>query len=200
VVAHLAIHLHHHFHGPRVDFDAVALTAAASWLGITGPGEAVLIAAGIAASRGHPDIGSVVLFAWGGALTGGLGGWLLGRLGGRRVVLAGRWLRGTRERALEKGERFFERFGWLTVYFVPSWVCGINGMSAARFIPATLAWTLAWALALGLASYAIGPSIRDVATDVGFAGIAVLAVLAVAVGFLAWRRARRRRGNIGPTD
>ncbi len=200
MVLHVAIHLHHHFNGPRVDFDAVALTAAASWLGITGPGEAVLIAAGIAASRGHPDIGSVVLFAWGGAVAGGVGGWLLGRLGGRRVVLAGRWLRRSRERALEKGERFFERFGWLTVYFVPSWVCGINGMSAARFIPATVAWTLAWALALGLGSYAVGPGIRDVAADVGLVGVIGIAVAVVTVGLLAWRGARRRRRKIGPTD
>jgi membrane protein DedA with SNARE-associated domain len=199
-VTALAVHLHHHFHGPRVGFDAVALTAAASWFGITGPGEAVLIAAGIAASRGHPDIGSVILFAWVGAMAGGVGGWLLGRLGGRRVVLAGRWLRGWRERTLAKGERFFERFGWLTVYFVPSWVCGINGMSAGRFLPAIAAWTLAWALALGLGAYAIGPSIRDVAADVGFAGVAGIVLVAAVGGLLAWRAARHRRGRIGSND
>jgi membrane protein DedA with SNARE-associated domain len=199
-VTALAVHLHHHFHGPRVDFDAVALTAAASWLGITGPGEAVLIAAGIAASRGHPDIASVVLFAWAGAMAGGVGGWLLGRLGGRRVVLAGRWLRGWRERTLAKGERFFERFGWLTVYFVPSWVCGINGMSAGRFLPATAAWTLAWALALGLGAYALGPGIRDIAAEVGLAGVVGIALLACGAGLVAWRAARHRRGRIGSND
>jgi membrane protein DedA with SNARE-associated domain len=193
VLTQLAIHVHH-FHGPRVDFDAVALAAAASWLGVLGVGEAVLIGAGIAASRGHPDIASIILFAWGGATVGGVVGWLIGRYGGRRVVLAGRWLHGTRERALEQGERFFERFGWLAVYLAPSWVAGINGMSAGRFLPANAVWALAWALGLGLGSYAIGPSVRDISADVGLIGTLLLAALAIGAVLVTRSGIRRRRG------
>jgi membrane protein DedA with SNARE-associated domain len=196
VLTQLAIHVHH-FHGPRVDFDAVALAAAASWLGVFGVGEAVLIGAGIAASRGHPDIASIILFAWGGATVGGVVGWLIGRYGGRRVVLAGRWLHGTRERALEQGERFFKRFGWLAVYLAPSWVAGINGMSAGRFLPANAVWALAWALGLGLGSYAIGPSVRDISADIGLIGTLLLAALAIGAVLATRSGIRRRRGG-GP--
>jgi membrane protein DedA with SNARE-associated domain len=188
----LAIHVHH-FHRPSVDFDVVALAAAASWLGVAGVGEAVLVGAGIAASRGHPDIGSVVLFAWGGATIGGVAGWLIGRYGGRRMVLAGRWLHSFRERALESGERFFDRFGWLAVYLAPSWVAGINGMSAGRFLPLNAAWALVWAAGLGLGAYAIGPSVRDVASDIGLIGTILVVALAAGAALVTRSRMHRRR-------
>jgi membrane protein DedA with SNARE-associated domain len=121
-------------------------------------------------------------------------GWLIGRYGGRRVVLAGRWLHGTRERALEQGERFFERFGWLAVYLAPSWVAGINGMSAGRFLPANAVWALAWALGLGLGSYAIGPSVRDISADIGLIGTLLLAALAIGALLVTRSGIRRRRG------
>jgi membrane protein DedA with SNARE-associated domain len=192
VLAQLAIHIHH-IHRPSVDFDAVALAAAASWLGLAGVGEAVLVGAGIAASRGHPDIASVILFAWGGATVGGVVGWLVGRYGGRRVVLAGRWLRAKRERALEHGERFFDRFGWLAVYLAPSWVAGINGMGPARFLPLNAAWALVWAVSIGLGAYAIGPSVRDIVSDVGLVGTLLVVALAIGAALVTRSRMRRRR-------
>ena len=195
VLEQLAIHVHH-FHGPRgVGLDAVALAAAATWIGVAGIGEAVIIAAGIAASRGHPDIASVILFAWVGANAGGIAGWLIGRQGGRRAVLVGRWLKRPRRRLLERGDRFFENYGWLAVYLAPSWVAGINKMSAGRFLPANAVWALVWALGLGLGAYAIGPSVRDLWDDFGLIGAIVLA-LVVLGGLLATRLGlRRRRGS-----
>ena len=192
MLAQLAIHVHH-FHGPRgVGLDAVALAAAASWLGVVGVGEAVLIAAGIVAARGHADIASVILFAWVGGNLGGIVGWLIGRKGGRPLVLAGRWLKRPRERAIKRGDRFFERYGWLAVYLAPSWVAGINKMSAGRFIPANAAWTLVWALGLGLGAYAIGPSVGDLWDDFGLIG-ALVVVVGVGGAVLATRLGLRRR-------
>jgi membrane protein DedA with SNARE-associated domain len=192
VLAHVALHGIHHPHGPSVDFGLVALAAAASWVGVAGVGEAVLVAAGIAASRGHPDIGWVVFFAWAGAVVGGIVGWLIGRYGGRRVVLAGRWLRSSRLRALDVGERFFKRFGWLAVYLAPSWVAGLNKMSTASYMLANAAWALVWALSLGLGSYAIGPSVRDLWGDFGLIGALVL-VAGILVALLLTRLGFRRR-------
>jgi membrane protein DedA with SNARE-associated domain len=194
VLTQLALHVHH-FHGPRVDLDAVALAAAATWVGVPGVGEAVLIGAGIAASRGHPDIASVILFAWVGANVGGVAGWLVGRQGGRRVALAGRWLKRARRRGLEQGERFFDRYGWLAVYVAPSWVAGINRMSPVRFAAANAAWALVWALGLGLGSYAIGPSVRDIWNDVGLIGTLAIVVAVLVVLLLTRLGMRRRRGG-----
>jgi membrane protein DedA with SNARE-associated domain len=197
VLTHLAIHVGHH--APRVDLVGLALAAAVSWIGVTGPGEVALVGAGIAASRGHPAIGSVIAFAWCGATVGGVGGWLAGRYGGRRIVLAGRWLHGMRERALEKGNRFFEqRYGLVAVYFAPSWVAGINRMSAARFLPANALCALVWALLLGLGSYALGPSIRDISADVGLVGTLVIVAVAVAAAVLRRLGMRRRAQSRRP--
>jgi membrane protein DedA with SNARE-associated domain len=196
VVHHIvaALHVHHHVRGPRLDYVGVALGAALGWLGIFGPGEAVLIAAGIAASRGRLDIVAVIVSAWIGATAGGVGGWLVGRYGGRRVVLAGRWLRGARARALEHGNRFFERYGLLAVYFAPSWTAGINAMRAERFLPANAVCALVWALLVGLGSYLIGPSIREIAQDIGIFGATSIVAAALAAVFArAWLRRRRAR-------
>src|SRR6059058_2171381 len=81
-----AIQLHHRFHGPHVDYAAVGLAAAASWIGVAGVGEAALIAAGIAAGRGKVDISSILVVAWVGAMVGGAVGWLIGIRGGRALM------------------------------------------------------------------------------------------------------------------
>ncbi|MEA2392803.1 MAG: hypothetical protein QOJ82_694 [Solirubrobacteraceae bacterium] len=188
-----SLHLHHHLQGRKVDYIGVALAAFLSWAGISGPGEAALIAAGIAASRGRVDIAGAIAFAWGGATTGGVVGWLVGRHGGRRAILAGRWLRRPRERALDHGDRFFERFGWVAVYFAPSWAAGINGMRARLFVPANAVCALVWSLLIGLGAYALGPSIRDIASDVGLAGAAAIVVAVPTAALLARRRMRNRR-------
>ena len=191
-----ALHLHHHVRGSRLDYAGLTLAAAISWVGLPGPGEAALIAAAIAAAHGRLDLASVVFTAWIGAAIGGTCGWLIGRLGGPRVLTAGSWLRDVRERALARGNRFFERYGWVAVYFAPSWAAGINQMSAPRFLPANAVCSLLWALIIGGAAYALGPSARDVADDVGWIGSSAIVVLVVVSTVLA--RRRRRSGGSPP--
>jgi membrane protein DedA with SNARE-associated domain len=179
---------------PRADYAGIALAAAISWAGLPGPGEAALIAAGIAASRGKLDLTAVLALAWAGATVGGTAGWLVGHHGGRRIVLAGQWFRQRRERALHHGSRFFDRYGILAVYFTPSWVAGLNAMSARRFLPANALSAVAWAVPIGLGAYLIGPSIADIATDFGLIGTAVVVILAVVVAVMGRRRLRHHEG------
>ena len=58
IFALLHIHLHHQFHGPPFDYVGLAVAAAASWIGVPGPGEPVLIAAGVLAAKHKLDLGS----------------------------------------------------------------------------------------------------------------------------------------------
>ena len=184
--------VHHRFHGPRVDYVAVAAAAALSWLVVTGPGEAVLIAAGLAAARHRVDIASVIAVAWVGAMVGGAAGWAVGRKGGRSLVLAQGPLLRRRERMVASGERVYERYGVLAVYLAPSWMAGINAMPPVRFLIADAIATLAWALLVGLGAFLVGPSIADIVGDIGLVGLGAIAVL-VAVGAALRRRRRRRR-------
>ena len=183
---------HHRFHGPGVDYAAVGAAAALSWLVMTGPGEAALIAAGVAAARHRVDIGSILLVAWAGAMIGGIGGWLVGLKGGRAVVLAPGPLLGKRRRMVASGERLFARYGPLAVYVAPTWMAGIHGMRWSRFLPANAIAALVWTLLVGLGAFLVGPPIEEVISDVGLAGIVLLVLLACA-GVLARVLHVRRR-------
>ena len=131
-----ALHIHHHLHGPSVGYFGIGLAAAASWVGVPGPGEAALVAGGILAAQGRLDLAELLVVAWLGAAVGGVAGWAVGRHAGRPLLSTEGPLHRQRVAALERGERFFARFGVLAVYFAPSWVAGSTGLRAARFLPA----------------------------------------------------------------
>jgi membrane protein DedA with SNARE-associated domain len=186
-----ALHVHHHFHGPSLGYVAIGLAAAASWVGVPGPGEPVLISAGILAARGRLDLAEVLAVAWAGATVGGVAGWVLGHRAGRALMSGRGPLRHQREKALARGERFFARYGLLAVYFAPSWVAGSTGMGGSRFLPANALAGLIWTLLVGLGAYAVGPPIAEVIADVGLVGAVVLGgLIAAAVIAALGRRGR----------
>jgi membrane protein DedA with SNARE-associated domain len=186
-------HLHHHLHGPSLGYAGIGLAAAASWAGVPGPGETLLIAGGILAARGRLDLLEVLVVAWIGAMLGGAAGWALGRRAGHALLAAPGPLREQRVAAIARGERFFARFGVLAVYVAPSWVAGSTGLSAARFIPANAVSAGIWAALVGVGAYAVGPPIADLVGDVGLAGLLVLVALALAgVAYAILGRPRRQ--------
>ena len=189
----LAPHVHHRFAGPHADYVGVALAAAISWVGLTGPGEAALIAASISAAQGHVDIVGVLAVAWVGAMGGGTVGWLIGLRGGRSLIGKPGPLHHTRKRLLRYGDDVYARRGWLAVYLAPSWMAGVSGMPARRFAPANAIASLLWSLTIGLGAFLAGPSIADIVGDVGVAGLVALIGFAVISALLTNRRRQRRR-------
>jgi membrane protein DedA with SNARE-associated domain len=192
LAVHVHVHLHHHFHGPPGGYIGLAAAALASWAGFPGPGEAALVAAGVVAARGRLDVTEVVLIAWAAAAAGGMLGWALGLRGGRAVVATRRLpLHRLRMRTLAQGERFYERYGLLAVFFTPSWMAGIAEMRWTRFVPANAAAALVWAVTIGVGSYFAGPPIVDIVQGAGTVGL--LVALGVLVGGAALEALRRRR-------
>jgi membrane-associated protein len=191
-----ALHIHHHVHGPKGDYIGLGAAAFASWAAIPGAGEAALIAAGILAARGKLDISAAVVIAWAGATLGGTAGWLVGLKAGRvALTKPGRTYR-FRMSTLARGDRFYERFGLVAVFFTPSWVAGIHGMRSSRFIPANAVSALVWALLVGVGAYFVGAPIVDFLEDLGLvSGIlfGVLVLAAVAGGVAHQRRRKKRR-------
>ena len=192
VQALVHVHLHHHFHGPPLGYFAIGLAAAASWAGVPGPGEPVLIAGGLYAARGRLDLAEVLLTAWAGATVGGVIGWAVGRRGGRRLFTIAGPLHRQRLRAVERGERFFERFGVLAVYLAPSWVAGTVEMRARRFLPANAVAGAVWTLLIGLGAYFAGPAIADSLSDVGLVGLVAVVVAAVTLALARRFQSRPR--------
>lgn len=192
---HIHIHLHHQFHGPPFDYAGLAVAAAASWIGVPGPGEPVLIAAGVLAAKHQLDIASVVFVAWVAATAGGATGWLIGRGAGRAFLTAPGPLRAARVRAVERGEQVFERYPVIAIVLTPSWVAGINRVRAAVYHPTNAVSAALWAAGLGFGAYLVGPTIVEFADDLGLVtGIIVGVMIASAVLLelrRRWRKASR---------
>jgi membrane protein DedA with SNARE-associated domain len=180
----------HHVHGPSIGYAAIALAAAASWFGVPGPGEAVLIGAAVLAARHRLDIGPVIVVAAIGATLGGIAGWLAGIKVSRRVLTAKGPLLTTRRRMIKKGEDFFERHGPLGVFLAPSWAAGIHNMRASRFIPLNTIAAIGWAVVYGGIAYLVGPSVAEVLGDLG--SYLPLVLIAAVIVLVVVRRRRRR--------
>jgi membrane protein DedA with SNARE-associated domain len=193
---HLHLHLLHHVHGPAIDYLGVALAAFASWVGVPGPGEPVLIAAGVFAARHKLDISPVLLAAWVGALTGGIVGWLAGMKAGRTVLTARGPLHATRLKAVERGEQVFKRMEVLAIVLTPSWVAGINRAGAGVYLTTNaVSAALLWTVPIGLAAYYAGPPVLDLVNDEGVVlTAAAVLVIGVPVGIEIVRRRGRRAG------
>jgi membrane protein DedA with SNARE-associated domain len=188
----LHLHIHLHPRGPGIDYVGVLIASAASWAGLPGPGEAVLIAAALAAAHHHLDLASIIVVAWAGATTGGMLGWVVGRRAGRGVLTAPGPLHGLRLALTASGDRFFARYGVLAVLFTPSWVAGIVRMRASLYVPVNAISAIVWAVAIGLGAYWIGPPVADLASDEGLLAWLVVGGLVAAFAFVMLRNRVRR--------
>lgn len=198
-----ALHHHHRFSGSPVDYSAVAAGAAASWLGVPGPGEPLLITAGILAAKNKLDIASVVLVAWVSATGGGVGGWLVGRHFGRRLLSIKGPLHQFRRDAVARGDAVFKRYPVVAIILTPSWIAGIHRVRSSLYLPVNAASAAAWAAGIGLGAYYAGPPVIDVIDDIGWAGgsaLVALIVLVVGGELLRRHRARRRRASLQAPD
>jgi membrane protein DedA with SNARE-associated domain len=149
----------------------------------------------------------VILAAIAGAISGDNSGYLLGRTGGRRLVLRyGSYVR-LDERKLGAAQGYYRRHGDKTVFFgrfvavLRAWsafLAGLNHMPWPKFVLFDSAGAIVWSALWGILAFEFGRNLATVqrlVTDVGIAGIVVVA-LAVA-GLVFWRiRAHRRAAQL----
>ncbi|HWF49940.1 MAG TPA: VTT domain-containing protein [Solirubrobacteraceae bacterium] len=192
---HLHLHLHfHRFHGPPFDYAGLAIAASLSWIAGVGPGEPLLVAAAILAAKHKLDLTEVMLVAWVGATLGGVIGWLVGYQAGRAVLTARGPLRKARLRAVERGEKVFERATVTAVILSPSWLAGINHVPWTVYLPANALSAAIWALVIGLGSFLIGPPVADAFGDLGTIALIILGVVILGGGAGEFARRRIRDG------
>ncbi|HSB03930.1 MAG TPA: DedA family protein [Thermodesulfobacteriota bacterium] len=172
-------------------------------LGIPLPGETMLIAGSLLASQGMSNTIQVLLMAWMGAVAGDNIGYVIGRFGGRRLVLRyGRYLLVSRER-LGYAERFFRKHGGAVVVVARFFavlrqfngiVAGIAKMSWGRFFFYNALGGALWVGLWGTLVYQLGTRVNRFLEafkrlEVFLIGGLVLAAASLAVYFL-----RRHRG------
>jgi len=191
---HVHLHLFHHVKGPPFDYVGIGLASFASWAGLPGPGEALLLAASVFAARHKLDISPVIVVAFLGATVGGIVGWLIGLKGGRPMLTAPGPLHTIRLDAVERGEVAFKRWEALAIFLTPSWVAGINRSGPVIYNVVNAVSALAWAVTIGVGGYYIGAPIVEAVDDLGTAGLVI--VIVVAVGVVTLAVVRRQRGAV----
>jgi membrane protein DedA with SNARE-associated domain len=184
---------------PGAGYFVLALLVGVESSGVPVPGETALIAAGVLARKGQMDIVLVIAIAAAAAIVGDNVGYLIGRKGGRRLLLAKGPLEHHRRQVIEKGEPFFERHGAKAVFLgrwfaglriAAAWLAGINKMHWPVFLFWNALGGIAWATSVGTVSYLLGPTAESLFRTVGLAGVGIVA--AAIAGFLLWRRFGRR--------
>ena len=153
-------------------------------------------------TRVHEGFAAYVAMALAGTLgylVGSIGGWAIGRYGGREYLERhGRWLHVSPAR-LARAERWFHRWeGWAVLIgrvtpvarsFV-SIPAGVFRTPLARYVVLTLIGSAVWAFALAGVGWAVGRSYETFHRDFRFVDYAVLAGLLVLAAYLILRRRR----------
>jgi membrane protein DedA with SNARE-associated domain len=171
-------------------------------LGLPVPGETLLIAGALLASRGKMDIVTLLGTAGVAAVTGDNIGYAIGRFGGRRLVFRyGRYVFITEGR-LNKAEGFFRRYGGAVVVMARFFavlrqlngiVAGTVKMRWQRFLAYNILGAALWAGFWGMLFYELGEKaarfgagFSKVEFLLAFGVVAALVILAV---HLLWGRA-----------
>src|SRR5947209_2007666 len=184
----------------QVGLPLMALLIAGESMGVPLPGETALITAAILAGRGKLDIVAVIALGATAAIVGDNIGYLIGRRGGRRLLLRVTRLRPHAEHLLATGEPFFARHGPKAVFLgrwfaglriAAAWLAGINRMRWPSFLFWNATGGVAWAVTVGLLAYLLGHSAETLLKTAGLAG--ACAVVLAGVAALVWLRLRRRR-------
>jgi membrane protein DedA with SNARE-associated domain len=166
-------------------------------------GELIMLFAGALAAgaiSGHqgPSFAAVVAAGTLGYFAGSLGGWAIGRAGGRVFVERyGRWLHIGPDR-FARAEGWFARYGAAFVFFgrltplVRSFVsipAGVLEFPLARYAALTFGASLVWCLAFATAGHALGSNWDQVHHAFRYADYAaVAAIVALAVTLLVRNR------------
>jgi membrane protein DedA with SNARE-associated domain len=171
----------------------------ATWIAVSGPGEAALVGAGTVAARGEETIGAVLVIAFLGTVAGSLAAYWIGRAGGRRLFLRPGPLFEWRVRTLARSERLLQRRAFLASFFGPGWLAGINELPSRPFIAGAALSGLMWTLTIGLGAFFVGPSLIALYDEVGrWATIGALTLAASAALVVYFRRVRAPRRAARP--
>lgn len=177
-----------------VDLGYATLAAGvfASWVGLPGPGEPLLIAAGILAARNRLALGDALAVAFAAAVLGGIAGWLVGLKAGRFVFERPGPLHRFRLGLLARGEEVFARWPAVAVLMTTSWIAGILRVGPATYMVWNAVGAALWTAGIGLGAYFAGPPVVSFVQASGWLTVIGIAGLASAAVALELGRRRRR--------
>ena len=201
-----------HVHHFVVDYGylAVFLGIFLEDFGLPTPGETMLIAGAVLASRGSLNIYWLLPIAWAAAVAGDSVGFLIGATGGHKLLIRYGSKIGITEERLKKVEAFFARYGDIVVVFARFFVIlrQFNGIVAGtlempwpRFFLYNAIGAALWVAFWGGATYWLGRRFFEYLRSFGWSGRLIIA--AVALGVIAllatlWQHWRSHRAAAAP--
>lgn len=190
--------------GPWIVFFVTAAETAV-FLGLLLPSGAAVLVAAFMADLGYFDVGDVLLATLAGGFLGDQIGYVLGRVGGRRVAahdgFVGRMWRRHEARAI----LLFRQRSLLSVTlarfiaFVRTlmpWFAGMSGMRYPRFLAYDILGVLGWGVGSVAAGYMAGRSWHVLAGVIGTFSTVVVLLLALGAVWLGLRSRRIMKGVI----
>ena len=173
--------------------------------GLPTPGETMLIAGSVLASRGSLNIVWLLPIAWLGAVVGDTIGFAIGAMGGRRLLVHYGARIGITFERLEKVEEFFARYGDVVVvaarFFVilrqfNGIVAGTLEMPWPRFVLYNSIGAALWVGFWGGLTFWLGHRFFEYIHRFGWTGSVLVIVgglIVIAFAIKLWQRHRRRR-------
>jgi membrane protein DedA with SNARE-associated domain len=189
----------------RYGYLGIAVLVGVEGFGIPLPGQTAIIVGAASAARGHLNVAGVAAVAFAAAVTGNSLGYLIGRLGGRRVILRyGRYVRLTPAR-LDRVETFMSRHGPKVVVvarFIEGLrqlngiVAGATGMPWRRFMIFNAIGAAVWVGVWAAVGYLAGDHLTAIqATVRRYQWYAIAAAVIAVGGYAVLHLARRRHGQ-----
>lgn len=178
----------------------LVFSEAAILIGFVFPGETAVIVGGVAASRGHVNIVTLIVVVVACGISGDSVGYLVGREWGPRLLNM-RLLR-NRQKLLQAALGQLNRRGGVAVVvgrftaFLRAVIPGLAGMSSMPyriFLPANAAGGILWGTAYCLLGYFVGHAYTKVEHVSGVASDVLLGLIVVVIVFVFLRRRRRER-------
>jgi membrane protein DedA with SNARE-associated domain len=191
-----------------IGYPAVVLFVMIESSGIPFPGETMLLLASFYAGATHQlQIPIVIACAALGAIVGDNIGYLVGRTGGRAILVRfGRYVR-IKPEHLDRAEAYFANHGDKTVFFgrfiavLRAWaafLAGVNHMHWRTFLFYNAAGGILWATIFGSLGYVAGRYLHDnfaqveqLAGTIGWIGAGLIAAATLAV-FIVYRVRKNR--------
>jgi membrane protein DedA with SNARE-associated domain len=171
------------------------------YAGLPVPGETVLLGAVVLAGAGHLALPLVVIIAVAAAILGDCLGYVIGRRGGRLLLLKPGPFVARRHRMLHRAEDFFARYGEAAV-FLSRWVpcaryltpltAGAAEMTWHRFLFFNVVGGIVWVASLTAVAAQFGPAGAATVSGLGL-------FIALGSAAIAWIRALvARRHRVDP--
>ncbi len=181
---------------------AVAVTLLLENTGVPLPGETILLLASFLAYSEHSlRLPWIIVVATVAATAGDNLGYILGHRGGRPLLERYQNIFRIRTEVLEHGERMFERYGAVTVFFarfvfglriIAGPMAGVLRMPWRKFVVANFFGAALWVSVISAAGYLFGQHWARLLRNLERFNIAIVVVAILIVGVLWWRNRRKR--------